>query len=226
MRTQIGACRAVGARARCGGGLARVASGEGIGVGAGHGRRARGAPDSVRKPPNSSSNRPCADAGVRRDVAPRHSTRGSKNAALPTAPPSRQLQLSLRPAARAAERRPAKLRTARRVPRSPGVSRNRDQAVRQGREWRVSGARPAGSEIAPPDVDVADRDRHQHHREGIERVGHEAERHAVALADAGDRQVGRGADQRAVAAEAGAERQAPPQRLDLVRRRRRPAPCS
>ena len=82
------------------------------------------------------------------------------------------------------------------------------------------------SEIAPPDIDVADRDRHEHHRKGVERVGDEAERHPVAVADAGDRQIGGRADQGAVAAEAGAERQAPPQRLDVIRRRRTPAPWS
>ena len=73
-----------------------------------------------------------------------------------------------------------------------------------------------GSKIPPPHIDVTDRHRHHHHREGVQRVSDELERHLVALADAGDRQVGRGADQRAVAAEAGAERQAPPQRLDVV----------
>ena len=42
-----------------------------------------------------------------------------------------------------------------------------------------------GSEIAPPDVEVRDGDGDQHHRKGVEREGHEAERHAVALAKSG-----------------------------------------
>src|SRR4051794_8413201 len=78
---------------------------------------------------------------------------------------------------------------------------------------------PSGrSEISPPDVDVADSDRDQHHRKGIERIGDKAERHALALAEPGHDEVGGGADQGAVAAETGAERQAPPERLDLVTR--------
>ena len=46
-------------------------------------------------------------------------------------------------------------------------------------------------------------------------IGQEPELDAVALGDPGNGQIGRGADQRAVAAEAGAERQGPPQRLQV-----------
>ena len=76
--------------------------------------------------------------------------------------------------------------------------------------------RQATQKIPPPDINVAYRNRDDGHRRGVERVGEEAERHAVALGNAGHRQVGGGADQRAVAAEAGAERQAPPQRHDVL----------
>src|SRR6185503_11917472 len=80
----------------------------------------------------------------------------------------------------------------------------------------ASHAQKVRSEIPPPDIDVADRDRHDHHRERVERIGHKAERYAVTLCNAGDRKVRRRPDQRAIAAEAGAEREAPPQRLYLV----------
>ena len=68
----------------------------------------------------------------------------------------------------------------------------------QGREVPI--VRIMRSEVAPPHIDMADRYRHHHHREGIERVGDEAERHPVAIADAGHCQVGGGAYQGAVAA--------------------------
>ena len=47
--------------------------------------------------------------------------------------------------------------------------------------------------------------------------GDEADRLTGALGDAGDDQVGAGADERAVAAQAGAERQRPPERHQPVR---------
>ena len=53
---------------------------------------------------------------------------------------------------------------------------------------------------------MADRDRHNHHREGVECVGYEAEWDLIAIADAGHRQVGLSPNQRTVTAEAGAER--------------------
>src|SRR5665647_2292407 len=56
------------------------------------------------------------------------------------------------------------------------------------------------SEIPPPDINIAYRDRDDGHRRGVERVGQELKRHPVAFGNAGDRQVGRGADQGAVAA--------------------------
>src|SRR3954470_16019979 len=71
--------------------------------------------------------------------------------------------------------------------------------------------------ISPPDIEMADRYRDQHHGECVERVGDETEWNAVALGDTCNSQVRRRPDQRAVAAQTGTERQAPPQRLDLVR---------
>ena len=50
----------------------------------------------------------------------------------------------------------------------------------------------------------------------VDEILNEAEANAVALGDAGDGEVRRSAGQRAVAAKTGAERQAPPQRLDLA----------
>src|SRR2546430_12046692 len=50
----------------------------------------------------------------------------------------------------------------------------------------------------------------------LSRSSHEAKRDAVALGDPGDREIGGSTDQRAVAAQASAEREAPPQRLDIV----------
>src|SRR5665647_1737135 len=49
-------------------------------------------------------------------------------------------------------------------------------------------------EISPPHVDMADRHRHHHHRRGVQSVGDESERHLVAFADAGNREVRRRAD--------------------------------
>src|SRR5665647_3442945 len=56
------------------------------------------------------------------------------------------------------------------------------------------------SEIPPPDINIAYRDGDDGHRRGVERVGQKLKRHPVAFGNAGDRQVGRGADQGAVAA--------------------------
>src|SRR2546430_14137224 len=50
----------------------------------------------------------------------------------------------------------------------------------------------------------------------LSRSSHEAKRDAVALGDPGDREIGGSTDQCAVAAQASAEREAPPQRLDIV----------
>src|SRR4029079_874697 len=76
---------------------------------------------------------------------------------------------------------------------------------------------PIASEIAPPNIKMGDSDRDDHHGHAVAGVSHKAEGDAVAFSDAGDREVGRRADEGAVAAEAGSERQAPPKRLDLVR---------
>jgi hypothetical protein len=57
---------------------------------------------------------------------------------------------------------------------------------------------------------LAERDRHQSHRRTIGQVSNKTEADAVALGNAGDSKVRRGADEGAVAAEAGAEREAPP----------------
>src|SRR4030088_2405644 len=73
------------------------------------------------------------------------------------------------------------------------------------------------SEIAQPNVNVADRQRHDHHGQAIEREPDEPEGPPAALGEPRHRQVRGGADQRAVAAQARAEREAPPQRLDPLR---------
>src|SRR5712691_5462212 len=60
-------------------------------------------------------------------------------------------------------------------------------------------------EIAQPQVNIADRHADQHQAEGVFGVGHEAEIDPVAFGDPGNGEVCRGADQRAVAADAGAQ---------------------
>ena len=75
----------------------------------------------------------------------------------------------------------------------------------------------ASSKIPQPDIDLADGDGNERHRHAVGQILNEAEAHAVTLGDAGDGEIRRGAGQRAVAAEAGAERQAPPQRRDRAR---------
>src|SRR5947207_12948414 len=73
-----------------------------------------------------------------------------------------------------------------------------------------------GLEISPPKVKGADADADQHQAEGVLGIGQKPELDPVALGDAGDRQIGGGADQCAIAAEAGAQRQRPPQRGQLL----------
>ena len=58
------------------------------------------------------------------------------------------------------------------------------------------------------------RDRSDRHRHAVGEILHETEANAAALGDAHGREICRSADQRRVAAQARAERQAPPQRLD------------
>ena len=60
------------------------------------------------------------------------------------------------------------------------------QALRVNDLVRELSALPDRSEITPPDIKVADHQRHQHHREGVERISHEAEWNAVALGNARD----------------------------------------
>ncbi len=61
-------------------------------------------------------------------------------------------------------------------------------------------------EVPPPEINMANRNRHDHHRKRIKCVGNEAEGDAVALADSGDGQIGGCSDQGTIATEARAER--------------------
>src|SRR5216683_411707 len=72
------------------------------------------------------------------------------------------------------------------------------------------------SQIAQPQIGVANSDAYHHQAECVFRVGEEAEFDAVALGDARDGKVSRGADQGAIAAKACAKRESPPQRLEMV----------
>src|SRR5439155_20202340 len=93
----------------------------------------------------------------------------------------------------------------------------REPKVRAVPAWRTA-REPGGvhgrSEIPPPNVYVAYRDRNDHHWKGVEGIGRESKADPVAFGNARHGEVCRSADQRAIAAEAGAEREAPPQRLD------------
>ena len=80
--------------------------------------------------------------------------------------------------------------------------------------------------IPPFQIGVADGDRDQHQRERDLGEFQEPERHAGALADAGDGQVGGGADQRAVAARGTRPATATTTAAAAPARRRRSAPCS
>src|SRR5437763_10377233 len=62
-----------------------------------------------------------------------------------------------------------------------------------------------GLEIAPPKVKGADADADQHQAEGVLRINQKPERDSVAFGNAGNGQIGRGADQGAIAPEAGTQ---------------------
>lgn len=73
-----------------------------------------------------------------------------------------------------------------------------------------------GLQIPPVQIERADQNGQQHDREGDESVLKKADRLTGPLGKAGYNQVGTGADQGAIAAEAGTQRQRPPQRQQSV----------
>src|SRR5439155_22235939 len=73
-----------------------------------------------------------------------------------------------------------------------------------------------GVDLTRQEVKRTDAYTDKHQAERVLGIGQKAELDAVALGDPDDGKIGGGADQRAVAAETGAQRQGPPQRGQLL----------